>query len=73
MKKILTLVLASILLTGGSAAAVALKAKAEALPEAQSATVATEQSKLYLVPGTYMLDGVKAENSVSAGATKLTA
>lgn len=73
MKKILTLVLASILLTGGSAAAVALNAKAEALPEAQSATVATEQSKLYLVPGTYMLDGEKAENSVSGGATKLTA
>lgn len=73
MKKVLTWVLISALLLGGSVTAVSLKATAESSPAAQPESVAEEQNKLYLVPGTYMSEGVKVENAVSAEATKLTA
>ena len=73
MKKILTFVLISALLLGGSATAVSLKASAESSPAEQSEAVAEKQHKLYLVPGTYTAEGVKVENAVSDGASKLTA
>ena len=46
MKKILTFVLISALLLGGSATAVSLKASAESSPAEQSEAVAEKQHKL---------------------------
>ena len=72
MKRILAVVLTSVLLTGGSVSAVSANATTEALPVSQTETVAEKQNNLYLVPGTYTSDGVKVENTVTSGATKLT-
>ncbi len=72
MKRILAVVLTSVLLTGGSVSAVSANATTEALPVSQMETVAEMQNNLYLVPGTYMSGGVKVENTVTSGATKLT-
>ena len=72
MKRILAVVLTSVLLTGGSVSAVSANATTEALPVSQVETVAEMQNNLYLVPGTYMSGGVKVENTVTSGATKLT-
>ena len=62
MKRILAVVLTSVLLTGGSVSAVSANATTEALPVSQMETVAEMQNNLYLVPGTYMSGGVKVEN-----------
>lgn len=72
MKRILAVVLTSVLLTGGSVSVVSANATTEALPVSQMETVAEMQNNLYLVPGTYTSDGVKVENTVTSGATKLT-
>ena len=72
MKKILTLALTGLIALGGSGMAVAATAASETLPAAKTQTAAVEQGNLYLVPGTYMSEGVKVENSISAGAQKLT-
>lgn len=74
MKKILALTLTGMMLLGGSGAAVAF-ASAEPDGGAHTQTTApeAEQAKLYLVPGTYAADGGVKENTVSAGAQKLTA
>ena len=61
MKKILALALSSILVVAGAASVSACKKK-ENLPA---------QDNLYFVPGTYVSDGVKVENGISSGATKL--
>lgn len=68
MKKILALALTSILVLGGSGAAVA--AFAETSPAAPQ-TEAAAQNKLYLVPGTYTAGGVKTKNAVPTGASAL--
>lgn len=67
MKRFLALALSGMLMIGGSVTAVA----ASATTERPAATAAEEQNNLYLVPGTYVADGVKVENAVSSGATKL--
>lgn len=72
MKKILALALTSILILGGSGSAVAASAAAGLAPEPHTETTATERSNLYLVPGTYISGGVKVNNGISSGATKLT-
>ena len=72
MKKILALALTGLIVLSGSGMAVAATAASEALPTAGKETAAVEQSNLYLVPGTYMSEGAKVENSISAGAQKLT-
>ncbi|MDE7168492.1 MAG: hypothetical protein K2O28_06585 [Clostridia bacterium] len=65
MKKILALALSSVLVISGAAAFAACTTAAE--EEGQKPV----QEKLYFVPGTYMSDGVKVENTLSDGATKL--
>lgn len=71
MKKILALALTGLLAVGGSGMAVATSAAAESLPAQRAETSVAEQKQLYLVPGTYLSGGVKVENAVSSGATKL--
>lgn len=70
MKKILAFTLTSILLLGGSGAAIAASATT-ASPEVPKAE-ATTQSKLYLVPGTYVSGGETVKNDIPSGATALT-
>lgn len=70
MKKIIALILASLLILSGSCVAFAATLTSEDMSTQPKA--ATEQHQLYLVPGTYMSDGSKAENSISSGAQKLT-
>ena len=72
MKKILALILVNVLIMGGAGAAVATAATVES-PEVRAETTATEQNKLYLVPGTYKSDGSKKLNTItSSGVKKLT-
>ena len=60
MKKILALAISSVLALSGAAVFSACA------PEAKPA-----QDNLYFVPGTYFVDGVKVENGLPSGATKL--
>lgn len=69
MKKIFAIVLIMLLAVCGSGA---LIASASTVQTAAPSAKAAEQGKLYLVPGTYVSGGVKAENTVSSGAQKLT-
>lgn len=72
MKKILALILVNVLIMGGAGAAVASAAAADS-PEVRAETTVAEQSKLYLVPGTYKSEGVKKLNTiVASGVKKLT-
>lgn len=71
MKKILALTLTGMLALGGGGAVIASAQPApENLPAAQESVA--EKGKLYLVPGTYIADGIKVENTVD-GAQKLAA
>lgn len=71
MKKILALTLTGLIAVIGSGATVAASAVTEDKPLVQAAETAVSEN-LYLVPGVYTADGVKKENSISAGAQKLT-
>ena len=64
MKKILALMLSSLIVLGGTG--VAVSATTSGAPKAQE-----QQNNLYLVPGTYISGGKKVENTISSGATKL--
>ena len=70
MKKILALTLTGLLALGGSGAVALASTTAEA-PAWQAEVAASEQSKLYLVPGTYVSGGNKVENVIASGADKL--
>lgn len=71
MKKILALTLTGMLALGGGGAVIASAQPApENLPATQESVA--EKGKLYLVPGTYIADGIKVENTVD-GAQKLAA
>ena len=63
MKKILALALTGILLTGVSGVAVSANASENNASSAENA--------VYLVPGTYLEEGIKVENVISSGAEKL--
>ena len=65
MKKILAFA-TGILLTVGLAAGMTAGCKVNAPDETKPA-----QEKLYFVPGTYVSDGQKIENTIASGATKL--
>ncbi len=71
MKRILALTLTGLLAFGGAGA---LSATAAANgPQAPLQTEeAREAGNVYLVPGTYTVDGAKTENVIAAGAEKLT-
>lgn len=71
MKKILALTLTSLIALGGTGVAVSATTSSAPLSEAQTAAVG--QNNLYLVPGTYILNGEKVENSIPSGAKKLSA
>lgn len=74
MKKFFALILAGLLVLGGSGAAFASAARL-ANPSAKQTEVAAtaeEQHDLYLVPGTYILNGQKVQNGITSGAQKLT-
>lgn len=72
MKKILALTLTSILILGGSGAAVASAATAGPAAPVQAEATAEEQANLYLVPGTYTSAGkVKANTITASGVKKL--
>lgn len=64
MKKILALALSSVIVISGAAALAGCTTTEQPAPV---------QENLYFVPGTYMSDGVKVENTLSDGATKLSA
>lgn len=70
MKKIIALIFASLLLLSGSCVAFAATVVSDDVSTQPKAT--TEQHQLYLVPGTYVSDGNKVENSIPSGAEKLT-
>lgn len=74
MKKLLALTLAGMLVLGGSGAVISTAYAAER-PDANQTREgeAQTETKLYLVPGTYVSEGAKIENAISSGAQKLTA
>ena len=69
MKKILTLTLICLLLLSSTGFAIAAAVTNDSSASQARATV----PQVYLVPGTYMSGGSKVENTISSGATKLTA
>ena len=72
MKKILAITLTGLISLCGTGIAVSATTANGASPAPQAEAVA-EQNNLYLVPGTYILNGEKVENTISSGAKKLTA
>lgn len=73
MKKLLAIILANVLLLGGSGAAVATATTPDPVTDESSGTTVAEQRSLYLVPGTYVSDGSKRLNTITAsGVKKLT-
>lgn len=75
MKKIMALALTGILLAGGAGITVSAGAAAEGeygySSTLRAETAAESQGKIYLVPGTYLSEGVKVENTIASGADKL--
>lgn len=72
MKKILALTLTGLLAFGGAAVSAGTAKAATAETAApQTEVSASAQANLYLVPGTYALDGQTVENTISSGAQKL--
>ncbi|MCI8458217.1 MAG: hypothetical protein HFE46_00905 [Clostridia bacterium] len=70
MKKILSLILVSLLAVCSLGVITATAATTQSSP---APLAAEEQGKLYLVPGTYVEGGQTVENEVPTGATKLSA
>ena len=70
MKKFLSLILVSMLLLCSTGVTIAIASTSGTATQAEA--TATEQNSLYLVPGTYMSNGSKVENSIASGARKLT-
>ena len=64
MKKIMAFMLTCLLALGGSGMAVAASASS-------AESRAADEIAVYLVPGTYMYEGAKVENTISSGAEKL--
>lgn len=70
MKKFLAFILASLLVFIGIFAVACNPTEPPEVPDDPSGD--TIPGKVYLVPGTFMKDGNKVENTISSGATKLT-
>lgn len=75
MKKFFAIILAGLLVLGGTGVAFAstVTLASPSATQTEQTAVLDEQHNLYLVPGTYVASGAKVENSISSGATKLTA
>lgn len=71
MKKIVAFTLTSLLVLSGAAVTAGTAATATAEASAPQTEVGAPAQNLYLVPGTYSLDGEKVANTISSGATKL--
>lgn len=71
MKKIVAFALTSLLALSGAAVAAGTPKTATAEPVGVQTEVRASEKNLYLIPGTYNLDGQKVENTISSGATKL--
>ena len=73
MKKFMALTLTGLFVIGGFGTVSAAAADpAENRSGSRAETASVQQNNLYLVPGTYVSGGVKAENVISSGAQKLT-
>lgn len=73
MKKFMALTLTGLFIIGGFGTVSAAAADpAENRSGSRAETASVQQNNLYLVPGTYVSGGVKAENVISSGAQKLT-
>ena len=74
MKKILALILVNVLALCGTGAMTASATTVDNAAPQPVAEITAEQPSLYLVPGTYTLDGQKVSNTVSgSGVKQLTA
>ncbi|MDE6411884.1 MAG: hypothetical protein K2L02_05065 [Clostridia bacterium] len=71
MKKIVALALTGLLVLSGAAVTAGTSETVTAETAALQAKDGAGTQNLYLIPGTYDLDGEKVENTISSGATKL--
>lgn len=71
MKKILALTLTSLIALGGTGIVVSATTAGNTAPLSGTEAVEAAQNNLYLVPGTYISNGVKVENTLPSGAQKL--